>query len=144
MEIQRVYNSKIASSISNINKVVTDILEKLKDRQLPNEDCTIFDFKVILNELISNAIKHGNKEDLNKLVKISTALIDGRYLLLKVEDEGEGYNYASNSNEDVRCDDDNLLSESGRGILIVKCLCDKVRFNKKGNKIVVLKKLVKD
>lgn len=146
MEIQKLYRARITSSIYNINNVVTDILDKLKDRGQSFEDCIIFDSRVILNELISNAIKHGNKENINKSVKISTALIDKKYLLVEVEDEGDGfyYNCASRRNEDFQCEDDRLLMESGRGLVIVRCLCDKIKFNKKGNKIIVLKRLVKD
>jgi len=35
------------------------------------------------------------------------------------------------------------MSESGRGIMIVKSLCDKVKVNRKGNKIIILKSIEK-
>ncbi len=143
MEIQKFYSSKIASSICNINIVVSEILDRLKNRNILYEECLIFDSKVILNELILNAIKHGNKEDINKSVKISAALINSIYLLIEVEDEGEGYNYnCTLNNGDFNCLDEGILMEGGRGLLIIKCLCDKVKLNKKGNKIAVLKKLI--
>ncbi len=142
MNIFKFYSSEISSDIGNMGKVVEDILNYLKDLSCIHEECFIFDSKVILNELILNAIKHGNKEDRNKTVKITAALIKNRYLLLQVEDEGDGYNYNPDSNKDLRCWDDGFLPENGRGMTIVRCLCDRLKFNKNGNKIAVLKRIV--
>lgn len=64
------------------------------------DDCTQFEIKVILNELILNAVKHGIKEDDNKHDEVTAS--------------------------------------------ITKDNCDYMTFNKKGNKITVLKKLCKE
>ena len=97
----------------------------------------MFEIKVILNELLQNAIRHGNKEDSSKEVKIRAG-IDNSFVYFIIEDEGKGFdincNGQSESFMDI-CD----LKENGRGILIVKNLCDRVKYNSKGNKIVVLK-----
>jgi serine/threonine-protein kinase RsbW len=99
----------------------------------------LFEIKVVLDELLQNAIIHGNNKDSSKQVKIRTG-INNSHVYFIVEDEGEGFESncigQSESILDI-CD----LKESGRGILIVKSLCDSVKFNSRGNKIVVLKRL---
>ena len=57
------------------------------------DDCVKFELKVILNELILNAIKHGNKNEFSKKVKISVSISKSGYVFFLIEDEGEGYDY---------------------------------------------------
>jgi serine/threonine-protein kinase RsbW len=106
----------------------------------------LFELKVVLNELILNAIIHGNKEDKDKFVEVNAAITKSNYFLLSISDEGEGYDYnfylkKCSENKDVLCWND--VEEKGRGIKIVKSLCDNIRFNEKGNKVFVVKSLEK-
>ena len=146
MKTKRFYNAKFASEIENIGSVINEILCRLNSLDGIN-DAFVFETKVILNELIVNAIKHGNNCISNKSVKVSVSLIRDQYLLFAIQDEGEGcpHNYiVSDTVSDGRPDDINncfSLLESGRGIVIVKCLCDKLKFNKKGNRVLVLKRI---
>jgi serine/threonine-protein kinase RsbW len=98
---------------------------------------------VILNELILNAIKHGNRNELSKKVKISVSILKRGYILFLIEDEGEGYDYNCKlkKNVIVELEDCYELKETGRGIHIVSNLCDKIKYNKKGNKVIALKKI---
>jgi serine/threonine-protein kinase RsbW len=65
-------------------------------------------------------------------------------MFLIVEDFGIGYNYSEILNKCSNIDKCvDTIKECGRGILIVKSLCDNVKFNRQGNKIVILKKLKK-
>lgn len=144
MKIYKLYNTTITSDVGNIGVVVKDVLDSVKGLCRNNEECFIYDLKVILNELILNAIKHGNKEDSNKSIKISVALIGTEYLLLQVKDEGNGYSYCCDNSAGSDCTDIDSLMESGRGMTIVRCLCDKLKLNKKGNKILILKKLTSE
>ena len=66
------------------------------------------------------------------------------YCYFVIEDEGDGFTKYDNQScctGIVDIDDLYNLKESGRGILIVNSLCDKVKFNKRGNKVVILKKV---
>jgi serine/threonine-protein kinase RsbW len=142
----KMYNWDIQSRMENIRNCIEDIIYSLKNPYFPIDDSNIFELKVILNELFSNAIKHGNKGDCNKHIKVSAGLIeDGRAFII-LEDEGDGYNYYSRS--DVCQDSNDQISisdmkETGRGILLVRNLCDNVKFNSKGNKVIISKKLYK-
>ncbi|MCX7923663.1 MAG: ATP-binding protein [Clostridia bacterium] len=146
MRTLKVYNSLISSNINNVGSTVSDILFYLREAYNEiGEDC-LFELRVILNELILNAVRHGNKEESNKQVKISVGVTGNEYMFLIIEDQGEGYNYKciveENQNINELFDICNM-KETGRGVMIVRTLCDRLKFNKKGNKVVVLKKFCK-
>lgn len=139
MKVSKLYDFSINSALCNVCQSVNNIVDFILDRYGPVRDDILFEIKVILNELLLNAIIHGNKEDKTKRVKVRTG-IDNDFVYFIIEDEGEGFNFNCSSQPE-ECLDISDLKESGRGILIVKNLCDKVKYNTKGNKIVVLKKL---
>ena len=137
-----LYNSNIKSDFLNINSVVNDILSKLIVICCKEEESFLYDTKIILNELITNAIIHGNKCNNNKNVKIMAEILNEKYVFFSIRDEGEGFCYEKVAiNKEIDISDFSCLSESGRGMHIVRCLCDKVKFNKKGNKIIAIKRI---
>lgn len=140
------FNCKVAGDIKNVRQVVHDVICHLQHIYGAIEECTLFELKVILNELVLNAIKHGIKEDAGKHVRIAAGLTRDGSAVLMVEDEGEGYDYRCIIDKNKTAQDFiNICDakETGRGLLIVKNLCDRVRCNKKGNRIVVVKRLNK-
>ncbi len=143
LKTKRFYNVKFASDIGNIRKVINEIICKLNNLYCVDEGF-VYDTKVILNELIINAIKHGNNCISDKSVRVSASVINDQYLLFAIQDEGEGCSYNDTASSDYEPDSLNdccSLLESGRGIVIVKCLCDRFKVNKRGNRVLVLKKI---
>ena len=49
-----------------------------------------FDFEVVFREATTNAIQHGNQNDIEKVVTIEMELI-GNLLIVLFQDEGEGF-----------------------------------------------------
>lgn len=144
MKTSKVYNNRIPSDINCICRVIKEIVDFLQNYFGAVEENSLFELKVILNELLLNAIKHGNKEQFNKYVKITAGIDYNHHVYLIIEDQGEGYNYTCLEQSNLPCDeilDICNMKETGRGILIVKNLCDNVRFNKRGNKIVIIKSI---
>jgi len=90
VKVLKTYNSKVSSQKENICFLVKDIMKFLSDSSDVSED-VLFEIKVILNELLQNAIKHGNKEDASKSVEVSVGITADNHVYLIVEDEGEGY-----------------------------------------------------
>lgn len=121
-----------------INLILSDII---LEYFISNE--IIFELKVVLNELITNALCHGNKCELEKLVYVTLKLVSNKYLYISVKDEGFGFNskMSSQSLDDYLEEVNTSLCEHGRGLVIVNSLCDKVKFNRSGNKVSILKKL---
>jgi len=139
----RAYKYKMPSSIKNIGNTVKDVLSFLQSAYGEIDKCTLFELRVILNELILNAVKHGNLEDETKYVSIKAFLSNGDKALIVIGDDGLGYDYRSVLFNSINNNICNLsdIKETGRGILIVKSLCEKIKVNKKGNMVCVVKKL---
>ena len=94
---------------------------------------------IAVTEVVSNAIKHGNRGDISKKVHIEFTVED-RCVKVVIRDEGKGFDPDDIANP---LDPENLYKDSGRGIFIVKELMDDVgyRFNKKGTEIILIKKI---
>jgi serine/threonine-protein kinase RsbW len=82
------------------------------------------DIAIAISEAVNNAILHGNKLDLSKSVNIKLYICN-KYLRIAVEDQGGGFNL--NRVPDPR-QEENLLKASGRGLLIMRHLMDRIRF----------------
>ncbi len=140
--IQYIYKNRIPSILGEIEIVANDLITSLQKNCGLIDDETLFDLRVIINEVLINAILHGNKQDASKLVKIDAGLTDDGSAVFIIEDEGLGYDF----NEICRKHKTYItnpadLAESGRGMTIVKGLCEKVKVNSKGNKVVIVKRI---
>ncbi|HEX8177397.1 MAG TPA: ATP-binding protein [Pyrinomonadaceae bacterium] len=91
---------------------------------------------VALDEAFVNAVKHGNKNDPTKLVRI-TAELSAKECRFTVEDEGEGFNVQEIPNP---CDPENLFKASGRGVLLIYNIMDEVKYNERGNQLTMIKR----
>lgn len=108
------------------------ILYGLKDHQCIidqviqdlNIEMYAFEIRLILVEAVMNAYSHGNRSDCNKPIYIRYLLIDNN-LYLEIEDCGEGVG-KENMIIPEEIDNDNLLSESGRGLFLIGCFADSV------------------
>ncbi|MGQ0543472.1 MAG: ATP-binding protein [Blastocatellia bacterium] len=91
---------------------------------------------VALDEAFVNAVKHGNKYDAQKLVRIS-AEVSKQEARFTIEDEGEGFDV---SNIPDPLDPDNLFKTSGRGVLFIYNIMDEVKYNDRGNRLTMVKR----
>ena len=142
----------VNTDVTRITYAVETILNFIQQYAELTEE-KIFETKVIFNELLSNAIIHGNKKDKTKRVFVKVGICNNQHIYAIIEDQGEGiedsYNndMICNSIRDHKGEDDIIdvfsLSESGRGLAIASSLCENMKRNRKGNKIVVLKNIKK-
>ncbi len=93
---------------------------------------------VALDEAFVNAVKHGNKFDAQKLVRI-TAEVSKAEAKFTIEDEGEGFDV---NNIPDPLDPENLFKTSGRGVLFIYNIMDEVKYNDRGNRLTMVKKAV--
>lgn len=144
-----VYKRLIPSRISSVRIVVGELIHNLQRCCGELDEGILFELRVVLNELLVNAIKHGNMDDENKNIKIVAGIVKHKDLFVIVEDEGCGYDFDYTSGnlaplcEEIETFDVSECAECGRGILIIQSLCDSVRVNTKGNKTVILKRILK-
>lgn len=91
---------------------------------------------VSASEAVNNAITHGNRNDPAKNVTLDLRYVEGREIIIAVEDEGGGFN-PDNLPDPLL--PENLLKPSGRGIHIIKSLMDGVdfQFTDRGTRITM-------
>lgn len=102
----------------------------------PLEEDEQFEFKLILNELISNGLTHGNARCEDKSLVASIREIDSNTISIYIEDEGEGFNHRN-----FFCDNWPIYMEGGRGLKIIRELCDQIQFYRNGSHIEVYKSI---
>jgi serine/threonine-protein kinase RsbW len=109
------------------------------------DESSHYELKVVLNELLINAIRHGCKSDPNRSVTVEAHLSKHGEASVVVEDDGDGYDTRSVGTTIVapRMDAIEDIAESGRGLAIVRSLCEYFAVNAKGNKVAVRKKLTR-
>jgi serine/threonine-protein kinase RsbW len=112
----------IPSSLDYLPKVDEYVERKL--RKLGVDKDKLADIAISVTEAVTNAVVHGNKNNLRKKVAINLKA-DSSCVEITVEDEGNGFDP-----EAVQCpiEKRNILKQAGRGIFILKCLMDKVDF----------------
>ncbi|HEX8492855.1 MAG TPA: ATP-binding protein [Pyrinomonadaceae bacterium] len=125
---------ELPSDVTLMNGVLQYLVERLaKLGVIKPERSNLF---VALDEAFVNAVKHGNKNDPGKLVRI-TAELSPKEARFTVEDEGEGFNVQEIP--DPR-DPENLFKTSGRGVLLICNIMDEVYYNERGNCLTMVKR----
>jgi serine/threonine-protein kinase RsbW len=126
---------KIPSDIKYIKETSSGILKWLEPRKL--DDSALFDIRLCAEEMIRNAITHGNNSDSSLKVMIGYWL-EGDRLIIEVEDEGIGFDPGKVPDPTI---EKNIMKGGGRGVFLVRKLMDKIEFNDKGNKVRLTKYL---
>ena len=128
---------EIKSRSSEMERVCREILAEAVSGSFSEDD--VFAIHLALEEAFTNAVKHGNKNDLNKKISIDYSISDDKFEIT-VSDEGEGFQ------PDVIPDprsDENLCKSSGRGLLLIRTYMDKVEYSEKGNAVLMVKNKTK-
>lgn len=111
---------EIPSTLDHLPQVDEFIEGKLK--KLGIETGQIYDIAISVSEVVTNAVVHGNQNDLDKKVRISLKA-DSSRVEVTVEDEGGGFDREGVCSP---VEEANLLKEAGRGLHIVESLMDEV------------------
>lgn len=108
--------------VKNLNKKIDQIIEELNLNKMH------FKLKLIMSEAITNAFIHGNEGDENKPVIVKWNLEDD-YIKINVDDSGE---HVHKLDLKKNIEDDEILSESGRGLFLISSYCDEFEFTDTG------------
>ncbi len=123
----------IASRTADSRGVQEEVLRQLQRHRWTERE--IFGVRLAMEEALVNAIKHGNRSDASKQIRVACRLWDGR-LRIEITDEGTGF--------DPGCVPDptepkNLEAPGGRGILLMRTFMTHVEYNKQGNTVILEK-----
>ncbi|MCY2963710.1 MAG: ATP-binding protein [Planctomycetota bacterium] len=109
------------------------IIRKLEELAYGDHD--LFGIRLALEEALVNAIKHGNRLDPQKFVRIAWQ-IDSNGCRIEIEDEGEGFNPVEVPDPTA---DENLERPCGRGIHLMRAFMNAIVYNERGNRVVLEK-----
>ena len=95
-----------------------------------NKNKQIYLIKLGLHEALVNAVKHGNKLDPTKVIRVKR-IITPKWCIWQIQDEGKGLPFRNRKfNLPKKVD-----SINGRGLFIIHECFDDVRWSPKGNRL---------
>ena len=95
----------------------------------------VFGIKLALEEAMTNAVRHGNRYDVNKKIRVRYAVTPRRVVIM-VADEGPGF-----MPEHVPdCTQAEYLERpNGRGLMLIRAYMTHVSYNEAGNEVCMVK-----
>jgi serine/threonine-protein kinase RsbW len=120
--------------VAELAELIDDITATMKKAAYPSRD--VFGVRMALEEAGVNAIKHGHRGDPTKRVWIAYQ-VTPEQVLLEVEDEGPGFDPSQVPDPLA---EENLERSSGRGLHLMRCYMDWLRFNDRGNRLTLCKR----
>lgn len=131
--MHRQIKYSLKTSIFEVDNLSNYLDEALKDVKISAEKYN--NILLALTEAVNNAIVHGNKNDIHKQIQLEFIITDS-YIKVIVTDEGEGFDLNKVPDPTLP---ENLLSEHGRGIYIMKHFVDELSVEKTntGNSLIL-------
>lgn len=108
-------------------RIVESFIDNVKDKYQLNDDI-YGNIMIAVIESVNNAIIHGNESNSKKNVRLQLNL-EKSLIKFTVEDEGTGFDYDNLPDPTLP---ENLSKTGGRGIFLMKNLCDEVSFKEEG------------
>ena len=118
----------LGSDLSTIEPVV------MRAEEFVQKECGATDtwrLSLVLQELLANAVLHGNRREAKRLIKCHIERLPDEQFTIVVEDEGDGFDFASLDTslpENPRC-------IQNRGYVLITNICSGLEFNEKGNRV---------
>jgi serine/threonine-protein kinase RsbW len=94
-----------------------------------------FGVRLSLEEAVVNGIKHGNREDPAKVVRIYYT-VTTREVVTEIEDQGPGFSLNQVPNPLAP---ENIERPGGRGVFLMRHYMTSVQYNERGNRVMLSK-----
>jgi serine/threonine-protein kinase RsbW len=133
MSIPEEFETIIPSDTAAGQAVQERIVQMLEDLCFSARD--VFGVRLALEEALVNAIKHGNRMDKSKNVRISCRFFDEK-VRIEIEDEGTGFKLEEVPDPTA---DENLERPCGRGIMLMRSFMSLIEYNERGNRVILEK-----
>ena len=115
------------------DKLIDQVLEQMVSLDWPEKD--MFNVQLAFEEAMTNAIMHGCRSDPQKKVYLQCGIGENE-VRISIRDEGGGFD--PGTLPDPR-HPDNILTPSGRGILLIRHFMSQVEFLPTGNGLTMVK-----
>jgi serine/threonine-protein kinase RsbW len=119
-----------SSCLEAVGRVVEEVRGLLAGTCFEGNDAAVM---LILREGLANAVKHGNRLDPQKQVRLDFRL-NGGEIVLDIEDEGEGF---ASSELPSPLERKNLGCSTGRGVFLMRHFAETVIYNARGNQVTI-------
>jgi serine/threonine-protein kinase RsbW len=120
-------------SLAEVTSVVRQMLSEL--RPLGYAEKELFGIRLALEEALVNAIKHGNRLDASKQVRIRYHVSMNQFLI-EIQDEGNGFDPEGLPDP---LSPENLGRPGGRGVFLIRHYMSWVQYNETGNVVTLCK-----
>ena len=129
MSVQRQLH--IASRMEGITEV-EGLINSLCE-ELGVDETHYGEILIAMTEAVNNAIVHGNKLDISKMVEIQVST-NGPVLEFRIADQGPGFDY---DNIPDPTSPENIEKPNGRGVFLMRQLADTCTFEELGRVAVL-------
>jgi len=124
---------RFSSSLENIDAVCRAVtgylLFQLAGVQGPGQ---LFAVNLVMREGLTNAVCHGNKNDMTKDVRLKVKMVDKMSICLEIEDQGNGFDWRK-----YKVGEPPQAADHGRGIAIMNTYFTRYTYNEKGNRLML-------
>lgn len=123
----------LPTNLGSVRTAEKELLERLADAGYDEDQC--FAVRLAFEEALVNAMKHGNRMDPRREVRIRYRITD-ECVEICVADEGAGFEPGGVPDPTT---DENLQRPCGRGIMLIRSYMDEVAYEPPGNEVHMVK-----
>jgi serine/threonine-protein kinase RsbW len=124
--------------IPSITSEAVKVLERIiaEAQRTGYDNHALFAIRLALDESLSNAIRHGSKNDPSKTIMIEFE-VNAERVIFTICDEGPGFNSTTLPDPTL---EENLEMTSGRGVMLIRAYMTSVDYNDRGNCVTMVKR----
>jgi serine/threonine-protein kinase RsbW len=111
----------LTSTLESVDRAEAEVSRIAAEGGFAEEE--VFQIGMAVREGMVNAVVHGNRYSEKKKVRLTVISEPARFVI-RIEDEGEGFDLQSIPDPTA---EENLLRQSGRGLLLIRSFVDEVR-----------------
>jgi serine/threonine-protein kinase RsbW len=113
----------------DIEAVERFLLDAVEQRRYDRASC--FAIRLAMEEALTNAFKHGNKDHPEKTVRVE-CIVDPQMVIIEIEDQGEGFDPDTVPDP---TEQENVEIPAGRGLLLMRAYMTEVMIHPPGNRV---------
>jgi serine/threonine-protein kinase RsbW len=120
---------ELANRREDLDRAQRRLIEAVEHQRYDRSSC--FAIRLAVEEALSNALRHGNRNDPSKKVRLEYR-VGPHSVVIDIRDEGGGFN-PGDVPDPTR--DENLELPSGRGLVLMRAYMTSVNFIPPGNHV---------
>ncbi len=133
MDQSQGFHAVVPTCTASIREIQDRLAELLDDLEYADRDR--FSVQLAVEEALVNALKHGNRRDVDRSIEVHCR-VGAEVIRVEIVDEGDGFDP---SEVESSCEEGNILTPHGRGLDLMRRFMDRVEFCGVGNRVVLEK-----